>query len=167
MPTITANYDFGLTVSEELVLGLDQTGDPTITHSISGGRTLVSDGTAPAVTLVWSDDITLSSGHTIDLRALTDRKGPDGVAVNKDFDGLKIQLVKIVALAANDADLVFKKGGTNGYNLFGGTTWFAVPPGGSYLAYFNDKLADVSATVKTIDITGTDGDKFKIILVAG
>lgn len=168
MAVINADYNFGLTVGEELDLALDQTGDPTITHSISGGRSLLTGDTTPAVTEVWSDDIPLVAGvHTIDLRALTDRKGPGGVAVDKDFDGLKIILVKIVAADDNAAHLVFKKGATNGYNLFGGTTWFAIPKGGSYLAYLKAGLAAVSATVKTIDVTGTGTDSFKIILVAG
>lgn len=165
--SVVVNYNFQANVAETLTLGHDQAADPVVNHSITGGRgSLPVSGGTPA-TEVWSDNITLSTGHTIDLRALPDRLGIDGVADDKDFDGLKVQLVKIVAPAGNAADLVFKKGASNGYNLFGGTSWIAVPPGGTFQAYMNDGLADVSATVKTIDVTGTDDDTFTIILVAG
>lgn len=94
---------------------------------------------------------------TIDLTALTAANG----AV-LDATGLKLQALKVKNLGANN--LTINTGAVNGYN-FGGSR--IVYPGGTEVIYANGALPAVSATVKTIDLTGTGTQTSQWTLILG
>jgi len=116
-------------------------------------------------TKAWSDQRSLSSGtDSLDLTALVHTN-----LNNVDFTGLKVQLLKLKAAAANTAAIVFADASSNGYSLFGDASGqITLPAKAQALFYFGDTLADVSSTVKALTITSTDLDAtYDILIVAG
>lgn len=161
---ITAHYSFTLTVKEDVGLSMDQVTDPTAVHKISDGAgTLRSTSQVPG-TKAWSDLRTLSAGaDSLDLTSL-----PRGSLPAATFDGLKVQLIKIKAAAANTAAIVFAAAGANGYSLFGSAGVCVLTPGAQVQFYWPDNLGDVGSGAKSIAITSTDLDAvYEMILVAG
>ena len=162
---VTAIYELKLDVGETMALGLDNVSDLQHKHQISGGSgKLDANSTVPA-TKAWSDNRQLAAGSdSIDLNAL-----PFGNLPNVDLTGVKVQLVKIKADAANTAAIKFKVGAANGYNIFGSATGEkSLPKGAQSIEFWNDQLPDVGAAAKNIDITSSDADaKYDIELVAG
>jgi len=163
---VTAKLEFGFAVDETLSLSETNVAtEPTIQHKTTEGRiTLNASSTAPA-TKVWSEQITLGSGtHTIDLTSLS-----RSTLSTVDMTGLKVQAVKIFTATDNTEDTVFTVGASNGYHIFGGSAGKVTMVEGAYLEfYFPEGLADVSSTVKTIDVSSSDADAiFDIMIVAG
>lgn len=166
---ITAHYDVKLEVDETLALSQDlAAGETTFTHETTlTTRDTLNASSTPAVTKVFSDSLNLSGGAaTLDLTALT---GPASVTV--DFTGLKVQLVKLACPTANTGGITVDRGATNAYNLFGEDNSSAeqveILPGCSMLMFNNDKVADVSATVKNVQFAGTGTESIEVMLVAG
>jgi hypothetical protein len=162
---ITAKYALLLDVEETLAMGLDLADDPTAKHTIPGSfGSLVATTTVPA-TKVISDTRSLTAGaDTIDL---TNMGGPYNTTVT--FAALKVQLLKIKADATNSDPIVFDKGASNGYELFGDANGqITLDAGCEALFFFNESLADVSGSAKTIDVSSVDTNaSYSIILVAG
>lgn len=161
----SARFNLQLTVTETLDLQSDNFSDPDVGHTISGGvRTIDASSTVPA-TKTFSDKITLSAGAaTIDLTALV--RTPLAAV---DFTGLKVQLVKFKAASANTAVVIVVPGASNAYNLFGDSDGqVTYPAEAESLNYWADQLADVSSTVKNVDLSSTDLDAIiEVELVAG
>jgi len=167
--TVEALYSLSLKVTETIDLDsgastLTTTGaNPTFDHqaTTTTSSTLNASSAVPA-TKAWSGLIPLSSGtYTIDLTALTSYSG-----VSVTFSGLKVQLYKIINKGA--ATMVFADGAVNGYLLFGDASGqVTLAANQAIMAYLADGAADVDATHKTIDVTGTGAQTFEIVLVAG
>lgn len=164
-PVVQGVYDFKLQAIETPIMDQDLGADPTITHELKGDTgTPTGSNAAPPIQRKYADKVLLAGGaKTIDLTALDDGNLPD-----IDFTTFKVQLVKIRALASNTQGIKIKKGATNGYGIFGANTPEITLEKGDIAMYlFNDSLADVSATEKTIDLTGNAAEGVEMILIAG
>lgn len=163
--TISAvDYDFVMKVKEVYDLDPWIITNPTVQHEIDGADGQMTPTTTPAVTKVYSATRALSGGAlTIDLTSMT---GPDGLTIT--FDGLEVQLVKILATSTNTGSLRVKIGASNGYRIFGNSTSDATLfAGGCIMCFQNNGGQAVSSTTKTIDFSGTGTDGFQILIVAG
>ncbi len=165
---VSAVYKFQVDATETLALSEDLAADVPMLFQINGAGVAtptLTATTSPPVTKAWGDDVTLSGGAvTLDLAALV-----RAVLPNVDFTGLKVQLIHIKAAAANTAALKFDVGASNGYGIFGSaTSEISLDADDEAAFFFNDKLPDVAAGAKDIDVSSSDVDaKFKIVLVAG
>ncbi len=163
--SVTAKYNFLLSVYETLGLTQDLAADPAITHAITGLSGVLDGTTAVPLTKAWSDTRTLSGGtETLDLTALT--RSP---AATVDCTGLKIQFVLIKADAANTQVLTVAGAAATPYEFYGDASGqISIPAGGVNYLYGKDALADVSATVKSVTISSTHlTASYSIIIVAG
>lgn len=163
--SVEASYNLYLRIVETLALGEDLAANPSqvVTPGDIKG-TLTASTTVPA-TEGWPDTRSLAAGaDSIDLTALA-----RGTLPTIDLTGLKVQLVIIRAAAANTAGILFKQGASNPYLLFGAASdQHTLLPGTAYYMYWADKLADVAAGAKEVDMTSTDLDAiYSMILVAG
>ena len=162
---VSAAYDLKLAVTETPSFGLDYATDRDLLHRFVSTGTLTGSTTVP-VTKVAALAVQLSSGAaTIDLTSVT--HGSELNAV--DMSGLKVQLMKVRARSTNSSTVIIVDGATNGYLIFGDSSGqITLSAGMEALFFFNESLADVSASVKTIDISGSDQDAYiDFIIVAG
>lgn len=167
MAITTAEYDFKVKVTETPALGIDGVSNPEIVYQI---ETTLSSGSVTPTTSVpattqWQDQRTLSAGaDAIDLTALTDGNLP-----TKNLNGLKIQLVKVVASTNNTDTITIRDHTTNGYFICGDSSGqVTLPIGGRMQLYGHDGMPDVSATAKQIAVTSSDVDAvYTIQVVAG
>ena len=89
-----------------------------------------------------------------------------------NFDGLKVQLIKIKTPATNVGSIIIEhEDAVTGYNLFGDDNAsdesLEVPPDSTMMFKYNDKLEDVDATHKDLKFTGTGTDGMQLMLTAG
>ena len=143
------------------------TTNPTFDNNFADVTATINGTSAAPATKAYTDTIALAAGvATIDLQSLL---GPGGAALT--FAGLKVQQIRITCPTGNTAGITFDVGATNGYNLFGednvSNESVEVLPGCAAQFFQNDKLEDVDATHKDIDVTGTGTEGFNIELVAG
>lgn len=120
----------------------------------------------PAVTKSCYKEYALVAGAlTIDLTALTDAFG-----AALDGTGLKVQTVIIVNPAGN-ASINIAPGASNPYPLLGAANDITIPAHASVDTHISmflpEGCPDVSGTVKTLDITGTGTQTFKLGLTLG
>lgn len=164
--TVTATIRRFFQAVETRTLGLDFAGDLSVTHTLGLTDLALSATSTPAVTAVWSDSITLSAGAaSIDLTAMTSGSGEIAAV---DFTTKKVHALIASCPAANTAFVEIKPGATNAYEPFGATNTVDLHPGGMVMLYQPEILADVSATVKSIDLASTDVDAvINIIILAG
>lgn len=116
----------------------------------------------PSPATIFSGNVyaLVTGALTLDLRVLHTVAGGTG-----DGNGLKVQGFFFKNLGANT--MTVTTGGTNGYTLLGASGLAVVQPGGSVAAFHNDASADVSGTVKTIDVTGTGTQTFEFAVILG
>lgn len=139
-----------------------QTLSPTALNPAAVTYTATS---TPPVALYFAEQYTGDSGTptwTIDLTAFTDVEG-----LTKDATGKKVQELRIQATSTNTAAVTVEDGATNAYSLFGSANDINIPAGGLLHMRFNDKLADVSASVKNIKVTLSHGDTVTIEMAIG
>jgi hypothetical protein len=161
--TMTATYALQLTVVETLDTQVEGASNPDITHNAFNINGILTDQTASPVTHVLVDEATLSgTTQDYDLTAYTGTGGG-----TKDATGLKVQGWIIKNL--DDTNIItFQQGATNPYPICGATSdIITIQPGGARMLMEFDKLPEVSSTVKTIRVTGTDTKQFQIIVVMG
>jgi hypothetical protein len=130
------------------------------TFGFNGFNTNVSlDGTTtPPITKYWGKK--LAGNQSLDLTALV----PDlGTTINGT--GLKVQAIRINNLSATNSVTV-SNAVANPYSLNAGNP-LVVPAGGTLVLLFNDKLADVAAGAKAIEIAATAGQDYQIELWLG
>jgi len=98
----------------------------------------------------------------IDLTSVSASEGSD----SGDLTGKKVYAVFIYPSSENSGDTTVGPGDSNAYPLFGSGNDITVPKGAKFVFYDPTvSLAAVSATIKTIKISGTDGDTCKIGLL--
>ena len=168
---VSLTYRFDTTVTETLSTSVPAADTPTVTHAgFNHWATLNASSTVPATTVVALTPTLIAGAVTIDLTSLT---GTNGSSV--DLTGLKVQQILFnngttssgTLSAGTNAVVTIDAGATNGLDIFGSTGQVDVPPGGSIQMLFQDTLADVSASVKNIDLSGTGTDAYEMIIVAG
>lgn len=156
---ITVQYASQVTVTETFVL--DAAPSPQVVYSAFNTSVPLSATTAVPVTKKAFDTVALVTGaKTLDFTALN-----DDLLGSIDLTGLKIQIFKLYNLGA--AAMTVAKGASNGYTGFGSSFSVVVPPGGEVVFYGAEGAADVSGSVKTIDITGTGTQTFELTVIAG
>lgn len=166
--SVTLRYDAKFHADEVPALAVDLApSNPTLPHRIaySGTNGTIDGTTTVAISDVYSDRRALVAGaYTLDLRALVSTLG-----VTKDFNGLKVKGIIIVASPSNTAGIIVKDGAANPYLIWGSATGeVTVWPGFPIEQVFGNNLAAVSATVKTIDFSSSDTVAvFEIIIVVG
>ena len=163
--TVSAAYDLKLKVTETPALGLDFATDKDLLHHFDSAATLSASSTVPA-TKVGALAVSLSGGAaTLDLTSIT--HGSELNAVT--FSGLKVQLLKVRARSTNTDTVTIVDGASNGYNIFGDASGqITLSAGMEALFFYNEALADVSGSAKTIDFSSSDADAIvDIIIVAG
>lgn len=138
-----------------------------ITHDAWKIDKSLNASSTPPITMTSAQEITIASGvGSIDLTALP---GTGGATL--DGTGLKVQGVLLTAPGGEDGNagpITIAPGASNPYSL-GGATWAGedLEPGDSRHYLFNDTLADVDGTHKSLDLTGTDGDVLRVQLLLG
>ena len=158
---VTANVNLLVNVDE--TFNVDALVNQVLTHAGFNltGLTLDSS-TTPPVTKVSAQDYALVGGtKTIDLTAL--------LGVNdlvQDCTGLKLQLLVFINAAAN-ADMTISGEGANGYSLGAAHVINGGAVACRSVLYVPEALADVSATVKNLVVTGTTTQAFKILMLLG
>jgi len=120
---------------------------------------LNASSTPPATVCAYFTKALSSGTATIDLTALTGTQG------TVDGTGLKVQSLIFKNAAANQVTI--SKGATNGYSIFGASGSVVVPAGSTLAMTFADTLADISSTVKTLDLAGTGSQSFSVGIVMG
>ena len=151
------------TAHETLDTGVDGAPSPNIVHSgFNLVDTVLDDTTTPPVTMTSYQTYALVAGAlTIDLRAL--------LGVNdevQDANGLKLQTIVIRNPSGNNP-ITIGEGASNGYPIWGAGNDHIVPADSEVGQKFADTLADVSATDKTIDISGTGTETFDVGICLG
>ena len=156
-PTIT------FTANETLDIGVDAAPSPSVVHSgFNLAGTVLNSSSTPPVTMTSYQTYTMTAGaFIIDLRAL--------LGVNdevQDANGLKLQTIIIRNKSGNNA-ITIGEGATNGYPIWGAGNDLIVPADSEMGMNFNETLADVSATDKTIDVAGTGTETFDVGICLG
>lgn len=161
--SVTANPQFALGIRETLETGVDAATVKTVVHSgFDLNNTSLNATSTPPVSKQSSITHALSAGaKTIDFTALA---GTNGATL--DCTGLKLQGI-LVSNPAGNATINIAPGSSNPYPIFGAANDIDVPAGSKFAFYFADTLADVSSTVKTLDITGTGTEEFDLQLLFG
>jgi hypothetical protein len=125
-------------------------------------HTLFDESATPSPATIFSGDVyALSTGaKTIDLRTAYTVGGGSA-----DGNGLKVQGFFFKNLGANPMTITV--GASNGYTILGTAGLAIVPPSGWLAAYHADASADVSDSVKTIDVSGTASQTFEFAVIMG
>lgn len=153
--SVSMNPRFLLAANE--VLSVDAANNANIVHDGFNRTDIELNGSSTVPLSKASYQVyTLSGGAaSIDLTALL------GVNdVSQDATGLKVQTLIVDNPSSNPITL--SPGASNPYALFGAGNDLVVPAGAVMSFYFADQLADVGASAKTIDLSGTGTDTIKI-----
>lgn len=134
---------------------LPSCGDRTVVHNQFNDTVVLDADSTPPATQNYA--VKLTGNQSLDLTSLT----PDlGAVINAT--GLKVQMVKLNNLDAANA-VTIADGAPDPYSL-NGTASIVIPGGGKAQLYYHDKLADVAAGAKDIDITATGDYELMIVL---
>lgn len=146
----------GITATELIADDTLSTSARTVQH------TLFDESITPSPATIFSGKVySLSGGAaSVDLRALRTVGGGSG-----DGNGLKVQGFYFKNLGANAMTIV--GGASNGYLIFGTSGSVVVQPGGALCIYHADASADIDATHKTIDVSGTGTQTFECAVILG
>lgn len=176
MSSIRAQINLSVLASEEFT-ATEMPGAATVAE-----RTLKAGGsnqanlqlnstTTPAVTKPpISKVITISGTVTIDLTAVAAAAIPAAATRTVDYTGAKLVGFTARGKSSNVAAINIAPGASNPYPMLGTGNDIDVKPGFQISAAFRDAASScpaVSGTVKTLDITGTNGDILYLDLIFG
>ena len=170
MAVAVQSVEYASTVTAKASLGLADVpaaADQTVTRKGHNTVKTLKPTTTPAATRDAYTEVTLTAGTaTLDLTNL-----PGGETGTVDLTGLKVQVLKVKAVDAAGADtphaVTAAEGASNGYTGGGGGWQAPAPPGGEAVFYWAGGASAVGPTNKTIDFTGTGGEKFLVCVIAG
>jgi hypothetical protein len=113
----------------------------------------LSATTSPPSNGSWADDLVLAAGAlTLDLTALA-----GAPVANQDFTDMRLQLIAIECPEDNTAAVTVDVGAANGYQFMGSADdYVTVQPGGVFFSRSNNNVADISASLNSIDFGSTD-----------
>ncbi len=135
----------------------------TVIHDDFDTEVTLDDSSTPVISEVVAAEITLSGGAIgIDLTALV---GTNGKAV--DMTGLKVQVIKFKAPAANTIAINVTVGIANGYELAGAGFDIDVEPGAEWTFYGSEATPDVGAAACELDLTGAGVEMLEVMIAAG
>jgi hypothetical protein len=156
MPLTAPLVKFGITATEVIADASLATSGRSVQH------TAFDESVTPDPATIISNHLyALTTGAaTIDLRALRTVGGGEA-----DGNGLKLQAFYFKNLGANP--MTITQGASNPYLPFGTSGSVVVQPGGGFTLFYNDASADVSGTVKTIDVAGTGSQTFEAGFILG
>ena len=163
--SVVCSYNLSMAVQETLESGVDGASNPVITHAaldVSG--TLRSSTTVPATKCSFDSVPLVAGAATIDLTALPMTANS---ATTFDATGLKVQVIRLENPSTNANNITFAEGASNGYSLWGSAWAITLKPGQAVMYYGADGTPDVAAGDKTIDVTGTLVQPFKMSIVLG
>jgi len=135
-----------------------------VTHASSQSHTLTGATTPPATKHAAKLVALVAGAATIDLTALPSW-GANGAT--EDMSGLKLQILRAKATAANANPVTISFGAANSYDAFGAAWSIDLKAGQEVTLYGNDATPDVDGTHKTIDLAGTLTQSIEIELVFG
>jgi hypothetical protein len=143
-------------------LGGDNLTAQEVTADALNIDTELTSASTQAVSKAYTDYLTTDGADTIDLTSLTD---PEGAALT--MNSLKVKVAMFKADTTNTGDITITVGASNGYAIFGAAGIVVLEPGGMVMCSQYNTGVVVDATHKTIDISGTSGDKLRMVIVAG
>jgi hypothetical protein len=160
--TIQANIAVNPGVTETFdATTLPTIGATSLQYSTFSKRWTLNASSTPPVTKVYAEEVTSDGAETLDFTALV-----RSIGGTIDATGLKLQALALYNKSTTNT-VTIGKGASNGYD-FNATAQTIVVQAESYLLLtFNDDLADVSGSVKTIDIVATSGQAYDLMLIFG
>lgn len=125
-------------------------------------HTLFDESQTPPNASIFSGDVyaLVTGAKTIDLRTAYTVGGGSA-----DGNGLKVQGFFFKNLGANP--MTIEAGASNGYNILGASGEATIPQNAWMAVYFGEGSADVSDSVKTIDVSGTGTQTFEFAVIMG
>ena len=161
---VSVPWTMGISTVETLTGNISSAPDATrkVTHTEFNEGSTLSATTTPAATTQASFILTLTAGAaTVDLRTLT---GTNAATV--DGNGLKVQLVRVKNLGANQ--MTIKVGAATGHTgVFAATNGHPLNSGGVLMIYTNASGDTIDATHKFWDVTGTASQTSEWTIVMG
>jgi hypothetical protein len=115
--------------------------------------------TTPPASQVYAEQLT--GTQTLDFTALVRSAGATPI----DATGQKLQSILVINLSTTDA-IDVEQGAGDPY-VINDADDIQVPIGGTLFMAFNDKLADVSPTVKDLLLTIAGGESANVMLIFG
>ncbi len=164
-----AKLAFQMRVTED-VEGVASASTATIIHKDFDEdplQVILTATSTPAVTKHSGELYTLGTGDTtIDLTDL------QGSQENIDGTDLKVIGLRFQVPSTNTGAVKIKPGAANGYALFGAGNDIELPvplqqDWATLMVFFDEGLADIDATHKTLDVEGTAADTFRLQLILG
>lgn len=159
--TITPTINFAAV--ETLDTGVDGVTSPSVTHNKFNIPSVTHNaGSLAPVTIASYRTYALVAGAlTIDLRALL------GVGdESQDANGLKLQTIVIRNPSGNNI-ITLGEGAVNGFPLFGAGKSVDFPGDSEMGFHIPEGVVNVSATDKTIDVSGTLIESFDVGICLG
>lgn len=135
------------------------------TVELNGGdvsQNLTASSTPNVTSSALGEKALVAGAVTLDLTALT---GPEGSTVS--FDTLKPRAILFENPSGNTNSITIAKGAVNGYTGLGAAFNLTLKPGRTALVYLGSDGDTVSATVKTLDLTGTGTQALRYKMIAG
>lgn len=160
--SVLTTVSIGLSTRETLATAGAASGASPNAKVIHNGFDLATtlDGTTTVPATKVSAKV-YTGTNTLDLTAVA------GVEGNQDCTGLKLQAMLVTNLATAGV-LNVAQGAANPYLPFGIGNDVDIPAGGTMGWFFNDKLPDISATVKNILFTAAaGGDTYRVQMIFG
>lgn len=163
---VVATVHAGVTVQETIGSGAPaaSAGQTTVTQSAWNINDRLEATSTPPVDSGVAIEGTIGGGGTTDLD-LTSLTGLNSAAYN--FSGKKIQALLFRTPSTATGAQTIGPGAANGYALFGGTVALPNSPGEQFVKKWKDTLPDVDGTHKVVRVTGTAGETYQLVLVAG
>lgn len=165
--TLTLEWEFKLEIEHRFDIA---TPSAPIVHDEDGtSGTLEQDSSPVSVLDSWSAHRTLSGGaDSLDLTALAFE---DDLAA-RDFTGLQVVGIKIIADSGNTEPLTFQGAVSNPYEICGDASWYwPIPPGGQKVFVAPTDISDmpvVSGSALGIAVGSAQATPgYTIVIVAG
>ncbi len=161
--SVDTSWGLKINTNETLSADVDAATAPVVTHTGFSTNGTMSATSTPPATLVSYETITLSSGATIDLTALT---GTNGITVDGSSPAeQRVQLFKVKNTGTNA--MTFTEGAATGYLLLGSGWKIILLAGQEALVQLNDAAPEITSSLKHIDVAGTDAETFELSVVIG
>lgn len=176
MSTTRATIDLSVLAQEEFtateVPGAGTVSERTLKTGGSNQASLqLSSSSTPSLTKPpISKTITIAGTITLDLTAIAAAAIPAAATRTVDLTGAKLVAFTLRAKSDNAAAINVAPGASNPYPMFGTANDLDVKPGEHISGSFRDVASSkpaVAGAVKTIDISGTDGDVLYLDLLFG
>ncbi len=162
--SINASIFCGMSGTRTLTTGVDNAATATIRMDVGGTTSATASTTPDGESMVFPRIALVAGAYTIDLTALPDINGATVTLVGK-----KVRALYFKNLGANN--MTFAKGASNGLDSLSGTWSMVLLPGEerciNLMGVDVASIAAISASIKTIDVTGTLVQTFDFGVIVG